>query len=187
MLHLKLLRSDRPHANILNIQTEQAEKHPGVVAVFTYKDIPVNRILRDRPDQPILCDEKVRYIGDPVALVAAESIRSAEEAIPLIRVEYEDLPGVFSPEEALLPEAPLIHEKRKIAAEIPLLKGDVEQGLKDSEVVITNTYRTQMVEHAYLEPDAGVANYEEGKLTVWMPTKSGHADRDEIGRVLGFP
>ncbi len=97
MLHLKILRSDRPHAKILGIRTDEAEKHPGVVAVFTYKDIPgVNRIGLQK-DQPVLCDEKVRVVGDPVAMVAAETPESAEEAISLIRVDYEDLPGVFSP------------------------------------------------------------------------------------------
>jgi len=186
MLHLKLLRSDRPHAKILNIQTEQAERHPGVIAVLTYKDIPVNRINLGKPDQPVLCDEKVRYIGDPVALVAAESAESAEEALPLIRVDYKDLPGVFSPEEALLPETVCIHENGNLLLDRTVLKGDAEQGLKDSEVVITNTYRTQMVEHAYLEPDAGVANYEEGRLTVWMPSKYAHADLRELAGVLGL-
>jgi CO/xanthine dehydrogenase Mo-binding subunit len=186
MLHLKLLRSDRPHAKILNIQTEAAENHPGVVAVFTYKDIPVNRITREKPDQPVLCDEKVRYIGDPVALVVAESLESAQEALPLIHVDYEDLPGVFSPEEALLPETVCIHENGNLLLDRTVLKGDVEQGLKDSEVVITNTYRTHMVEHAYLEPEAGVANYEEGKLTVWMPSKYAHADLRELAGVLGL-
>jgi CO/xanthine dehydrogenase Mo-binding subunit len=186
MLHLKLLRSDRPHAKILNIQTEAAENHPGVVAVLTYKDISVNRITREKPDQPVLCDEKVRYVGDPVALVAAESLESAQEALPLIHVDYEDLPGLFAPEEALLQESVCIHESGNLLLDRTVLKGDVEQELKDSEVVITNTYRTHMVEHAYLEPEAGVANYEEGKLTVWMPSKYAHADLRELAGVLGL-
>jgi len=186
MLHLKILRSDRPHAKILGIRTDEAEKHPGVVAVFTYKDIPgVNRIGLQK-DQPVLCDEKVRVVGDPVAMVAAETPESAEEAISLIRVDYKDLPGVFCPEDALLPGAVKIHEGGNLLQEQTLLKGDPDQGMKDAEVVITNTYRTQMVEHAYLEPEAGVARYEDGKLTIWIPSKYAHADRREIAGVLGL-
>ena len=98
VLHLKLLRSDRPHAKILGIRTAEAEMHPGVLAVFTYKDIPgTNQIGRDKPDQAVLCVDKVRFIGDPVAMVAAETPEAAEEAAPLIRIDYEDLPGIFSP------------------------------------------------------------------------------------------
>ena len=188
MLYLKILRSDRPHAKILRIRTDEAERHPGVVAVFTHRDIPgTNRIGGQRKDQPVLCDEKVRFIGDPVAMVAAETPESAEEAVSLIRVDYEDLPGLFSPEEALLPDAVKIHESGNILQERTLLKGDPDRALNDAAVVITNTYRTQMVEHAYLEPEAGVATFKEGKVTVWMPSKYSHADRRELAGVLGLP
>jgi nicotinate dehydrogenase large molybdopterin subunit len=188
MLYLKILRSDRPHAKILRIRTDEAEKHPGVVAVFTHRDIPgTNRIGGQRKDQPVLCDEKVRFIGDPVAMVAAETPESAEEAVSLIRVDYEDLPGLFSPEEALLPDAVKIHESGNILQERTLLKGDPDRALNDAAVVITNAYRTQMVEHAYLEPEAGVATFKEGKVTVRMPSKYSHADRRELAGVLGLP
>jgi len=188
MLHLKLLRSDRPHAKILGIQTGEAETHPGVVAVFTCRDIPgTNQIGRDKPDQTVLCVDKVRFIGDPVAMVAAETPEAAEEAAALIRVEYEDLPGIFSPEEALMPGAAKIHPHGNILMEQTLLRGDPDQGLKDAEVVITNTYRTQMVEHAYLEPEAGVASFAEGKMTVWMPSKYSHYDQRELADAIGLP
>ena len=111
MLHLRVVRSDRPHAMIRGIRTAEAEAYFGVVAVFTHRDIPgTNKIGRDKPDQTVLCVDKVRFIGDPVALVAAEIPEAAEEAAALIRVDYEDLPGVFSPEEALLPAAAKVHE-----------------------------------------------------------------------------
>jgi CO/xanthine dehydrogenase Mo-binding subunit len=188
MLHLKILRSNRPHAKILQIRSDEAERHPGVVAVLTYKDIPgTNKIGFAQKDQPVLGDEKVRFIGDPVALVAAETPGAAEEAISLIRVDYEDLPGVFNPEEALLPDSVKIHETGNLLQERTLIKGDAEQALNNAEIVVTNTYRTQMVEHAYLEPEAGVASYEEGKLTIWMPSKYSHADRSELAAVLGLP
>ena len=185
MVHLKVVRSDRPHANILALQTEQAKHYPGIVAVFTHLDIPGENRLRH--GQQVLCDERVRCIGDPVALVAAETREAAQAAAELIRVDYEDLPGVFSPEEALLPDAVQLHDGGNVLLERTLLKGDPEQALRDAEVVITNTYRTQMVEHAYLEPEAGVAAYAEGRVTVWMPSKHAHGDRKEIAGLLGLP
>lgn len=188
MLHLKVLRSDRPHARIIKINKEKAERFPGVIKVLTHEDIPgKNRIGVRIKDQPVLCDERVRYIGDPIALIIAESVEIAEEALSLIEVDYEDLPGIFSIEEAMAPEAFMIHESGNLLIEKVLLKGDPEKALNDSEIVITNTYRTQMVEHAYIEPEASVAKYEDGKIKVWMPSKHGHFDHREISDVLGLP
>jgi len=187
MLHLRALRSDRPHARILAIRTERAKAHPGVVAVLTHEDIPgTNRVGPREKDQPVLCDKKVLYVGDPVALVAAESPQDAEEALSLIQVDYEDLPGVFSPEDALTPGAPKIHDSPNLLLERVLVRGDPDQALQEADLVITNTYRTQMVEHGYLEPEAGVALYEEGKVTVWMPSKHAHFDHREMAGVLGL-
>jgi CO/xanthine dehydrogenase Mo-binding subunit len=135
----------------------------------------------------VLCDDKVRYIGDPVALVAAETPEAAEEAVSLIRVDYKDLPGIFSAEEALAAGAVKIHESGNVLLERVLAKGDPDQALKEADVVITHTYRTQMVEHAYLEPEAGVGAYENGKVTLWMPSKHAHFDHHEIAAVIGLP
>jgi CO/xanthine dehydrogenase Mo-binding subunit len=188
MVHLAAHRSDRPHARILSIRTEEAKEYPGVVAVFTCADIPgSNRIGRDKPDQQVLCVEKVRFIGDPVALVAAETPEAAREAAALIDVDYEDLPAVFSPEEALLPNAARIHESGNVLMERILLKGDPDRALRDADIVITNTYRTQMVEHAYLEPEAAVAIFEKEKMTVWMPSKYAHFDQRELADAIGIP
>lgn len=187
MLHLKILRSDRAHAKILKIHTEKAENHPGVVRVFTHKDIPgTNRVGPRNKDQPVLCDDKVRYIGDPVVLVVAETIEAAKEALSLIHVDYQDLQGIFSPEEALASGALKIHESGNVLLERVLLKGDPDRVLKEADAVITNIYRTQMVEHAYLEPEAGVAKYEEGRITIWMPSKHVHFEREEIAGMLGL-
>lgn len=194
LLHVRVFRSDRPHGKILRIQTEAAEHQPGVTAVLTHKDIPgSNRIGSFQKDQPILCDDKVRYVGDPIALVVAETPEAAESALKMIHVDYEELPGVFSPERALEPDAPLIHKEGNLLQERTLLKGDPDKGLQESEVVITETYRTQMVEHAYLEPEAAVASFEKGekdeepRLTIRMPSKYAHADRMEIASVLALP
>jgi CO/xanthine dehydrogenase Mo-binding subunit len=188
ILHLKLLRSDRPHARILKIHTEKAAALRGVIVLLTHKDIPGARCVGPQiKDQPVLCSDRVRYIGDPIVLVVAQTLDVAREAVSLIHVDYEDLPGLFSPEEAMAPDAIKIHEKGNLLFEQTLLKGDPDQGLKDSDRVIANTYRTGMVEHAYLEPEAGVANLEEGKVTVWMPSKYAHYDHREITAVLGLP
>jgi len=188
MVHLKVLRSDRPHAKILAIHTDQAKAYPGVVKVFTNKDVPGRKRVGTRnKDQPVLCDDRVRFVGDAVVMVAAETLEAAEEAISLIRVDYEDLPCIFSPEEALAADAIKICETGNILLEKTLIKGNPDQGLEESDIVIANTYRTQMVEHAYLEPEAGVANYEGDKLTVWMPCKYAHFDHKEMAEMLGLP
>ena len=129
MLHAKVLRSDRPHAKILAIRTTAALAHPGVVAVLTHGDIPGKNVIgRDRPDQTALCADKVRYVGDAVALVVAETEAAAGDALALIEVDYEDLPGVFSPEEALRPDAPAVHKGGNLLMERTLLKGDPARG-----------------------------------------------------------
>jgi len=187
MLHLKALRSDRPHAKILAIHAEKARALPGVVALFTHEDVPgKNRVGTRAKDQRVLCDDRVRFVGDPVVLVAAETLEAAEEAVSLVRVDYEDLPAVFSPEEALAPEAIQIHEAGNLLFDRTLTKGSPDRGIETSEVVITNTYRTRMAEHAYLEPEAGVANFESGRMTVWMPSKHAHSDQRELVNVLGL-
>lgn len=188
MLYLKVLRSNRPHAKILDIHKEKANAFPGVVEVCTSGDIPgLNRSGVGIKDQPILCDEKVRRVGDPVALVAAETPEIAAEAAALIEVDYEDLPAIFSFEEALAPDAVKIHKSGNLLLDRALRKGDPVQALRDAEIVITNTYRTQMIEHAYTEPEAGVAAWVEGKVTVWMPSKYIHDDRKQIAAMLGVP
>ncbi|MBM4312480.1 MAG: xanthine dehydrogenase family protein molybdopterin-binding subunit [Deltaproteobacteria bacterium] len=187
MLHLKLLRSDRPHAKILGIRIAEAQAHPGVVAVLTCRDIPgTNRIGREIRDQNVLSVDKVRFIGDPIALVAAKTPEAAEAAAALIRVDYEDLPGIFSPEEALAPGAAKIHPNGNLLMEQSLLRGDPDRALQGADVVVANTYRTPMVEHAYLEPEAGVARFDGGNLTVWMPSKYSHFDQRELAEAIGL-
>ena len=188
-LHLKVVRSTRPHAKIINIETREAGKVEGVERVFTAKDIPGRNLIGTiTKDQPVLAWDRVRYIGDPVAFVAAKTIEAAEEAAKKVAVLYEDLPSVNHPEEALKPHAPLIHENGNLLIEFHIIKGDVQEGFKEAEVIVEETYETTWVDHAYLEPDAGISFLdEEGRVTVACPTQNVHYDQKEVATFLSLP
>ena len=188
-LYLKVVRSPRPHAKIVQIKKEGALEVPGVEKVFTAKDIPGRNLVGIiTKDQPVLAWDRVRYIGDPVALVAAETEEAAEEAARKVAVVYEDLPFATHPEEALKLDAPLIHEKGNLLLEFNVMKGDVQAGFKAAEIVIDETYTTTWVDHAYLEPDAGISYQdEEGRMTVVCPTQNVHYDQKEVAALLALP
>jgi CO/xanthine dehydrogenase Mo-binding subunit len=187
--HLKVVRSTRPHAKIIGIETSEASKVEGVERVFTAKDIPGKNLLGTiTKDQPVLAGGRVRYIGDPVALVAAKTIEAAEEGAKKVTVLYEDLPSVNYPVEALKPQAPLIHENGNLLIEFNVLKGDVQAGFKEADVVVEETYETTWVDHAYMEPDAGISYLdEEGRVTVICPTQNVHYDQREVAAFLDLP
>ena len=184
-LHLKVVRSLKPHAKILKIQLDEALKVGGVERIFTAKDIPGKNLIGIiAKDQPILATDRVRYVGDPIALVAARTEKAAQKAVVL----YEDLPAVTNPEEALKPYAPLIHEKGNLLLEFHVIKGDVQAGFKEADVIVEETYTTTWIDHAYLEPDAGISCVDEaGKITVICPTQNVHYDQKEVASVLGLP
>src|SRR5579859_5835311 len=174
MLYARTLRAAYPHARILAIRTARAAALPGVHAVLTYKDVPgQNRHGLVHLDWPVLCDDKVRYMGDPVAIVAADSEEIATQALDLIEVEYEPLPVVDDPEYARLPDAPLVHENwptGNLLKHIKVRHGDIEQGFADADVIVEREYHTPTTEHAFLEPEcaiglpAGFAGHD--KLTI---------------------
>jgi nicotinate dehydrogenase large molybdopterin subunit len=191
-LHLKVVRSHRPHARILKIEIDEALRVPGVERVFTARDIPGKNLIGIiNKDQPVLASDRVRYIGDPVALIAAKSVEAAEEAAHSVTVFYEDLPFISTPEEALKPYAPSIHEKGEkgnLLLEFHVIKGDVQAGFREAEFIAEETYATTWVEHAYLEPDAGMAYLdEEGRITVVCPTQNVHYDQKDVASTLGLP
>jgi CO/xanthine dehydrogenase Mo-binding subunit len=188
-LSLKVVRSTRPHARIVSLETGEALKVTGVERVFTARDIPGKNLTGIiNKDQPVLAPGRVRYVGEAVALVAATTLEAAEEGARRVIVEYEDLPAITRPEEALQPGAPLIHEKGNLLFEMNIIKGDVQAGFREAEVVIEKTYTTTWVEHAYLEPDAGLAYLdEEGRVTVICPTQNVHYDQKDVAAVLGLP
>jgi CO/xanthine dehydrogenase Mo-binding subunit len=188
-LYLKVIRSPKPHAKILRIEIDEALRVPGVEKIFTSKDIPGKNLVGTiNKDQPILASDRVRYVGDPVALVAAKTEEVAEEASKKLAVVYEDLPSITHPEEALQPNAPLIHEKGNLLLEFHVIKGNSQRGFKEAEVTIEETYTTTWVDHAYLEPDAGISYLdEEGRITVVCPTQNVHYDQKEVASVLSLP
>ncbi|MGI9861474.1 molybdopterin cofactor-binding domain-containing protein [Moorella naiadis] len=189
MLYGRALRSAHAHALIKGIDCTKARESAGVVAVLTAKDIPgINRYGLVYLDQPVLADEKVRCYGDAVALVVAESESAAEAALQLIQVDYEELPGVFSPEEGLQAGAPLVHEKGNLVQHTKVRKGDIDSGFSQCDVIVENTFHTQCVEHAYLEPECSVAAVDhQGNLTVWTQTQYVFRDRRQIAPVLSLP
>lgn len=188
-LHLKVIRSSKPHAKIVKINMEEVLGVPGVERIFTAKDIPGKNLVGTiTKDQPILAPDRVRYIGDPIALIAAKTEEAAEEAAGKLVVVYESLPSVHHPEEALQPHAPLIHEKGNLLLEFHVVKGDVRRGFKNAEVIIEETYATTWIDHAYLEPDAGISYLDdEERITVVCPTQNVHYDQKEVASVLSLP
>jgi CO/xanthine dehydrogenase Mo-binding subunit len=205
MLFMKLVFAERPHARILRMDISRAETAPGVVAVFTSKDVPVNEYGLQIPDQPVLCGplpeaanssgmvrpDIVRFIGDQVAAVVAETESQAAAAAKLIQGDYEDLPVLTDPVAAMGPEAPLLHPERgdtNICVHYRIRKGDVEQAFKSAAVIVEAEYRTPVQEHAYLQPEAGVAYLdEEGRVAVLCAGQWTHADRGSIAHALGLP
>lgn len=188
MLYAKVLRSPHAHALIKEINTEEAEKLEGVAAVFTAKDIPgKNAYGIIVKDQPVLAVDKVRQYGEAVALVAAETKEIAEKAVGLIKVSYEEIQPVFSPMEAMESNAPKVHEKGNILLYQKIRKGNADEALKNCDVVVTNNYSTQMIEHCYIEPEAGVAYMDGDTVVVKVSTQNPHYDRRDVAANLDLP
>jgi len=195
MLQGKILRSPYPHARILHIDTARALKVTGVRAVVTGKDTSKVKFAQSMktkvPDKAFLALDKVRYIGDEIAAVAADDIDTAEEALELIRVEYEVLPAVFDPFEAMEPGAPLIHEHLKSNISwAPLYQwGEPVDELSDKcDVILEDSFKTHSQVHAYMEPNCSVATWDQnGNVTVWASTQGPYTHKQELVTALGIP
>lgn len=190
ILHAKLLRSSFPHARILKVDTSRAASLSGVAAIITAEDVPNNRFGFTHLDQPVLVEDRVRYRGDAIAAVAAESIEVAEEAVSLIEVEYEPLPAVFDPLEAMQPDAPLVHEEHgsNIASHLKIRYGDIEAGWKESDDIIEETIKTQMVEHAHIESHAALAEIDSREVvTVYSSAQRPFLFASDISKILQIP
>ncbi|MGD0574373.1 MAG: xanthine dehydrogenase family protein molybdopterin-binding subunit [Anaerolineales bacterium] len=195
---MKVLFARRAHALIRAVDTRQAEAQPGVLAVLTAKDVPINECGLVMPDQPVLCGpgsgkvgaERVRFVGDKVALVVAESEAIAARALALIRVDCEDLPVVADAREAMGPSSPLLFPEKgtNVFCHYRIRKGDAEGDLARAEIVIQGEYHTPMQEHAFLQPEAGVAYVdEEGRLTIVVAGQWTHEDQEQVAHALGLP
>ncbi|MGA1975126.1 MAG: xanthine dehydrogenase family protein molybdopterin-binding subunit [Conexivisphaerales archaeon] len=202
MLYAKLVVSNVAHAKIVKIDTSEASKVPGVVAIATGQDFPF-RLGIYVGDRDILAIDKVRWVGHPVAAVIAESMRSAEEAAEKVDVEYELLPTVFTVEEALKPNATLLHEKlgeyrispafkplpgTNIANSFELKHGDVGVGFKEADLVLEEDFKMPYVSHGFMETQVVIADYhKDGTIEVWTSAQSAFATRYLMALSLGIP
>jgi CO/xanthine dehydrogenase Mo-binding subunit len=182
MLHAKVVRSNMVSATLRRMDVTKARALPGVACVLTAADMPDRMAATDIPgqtgqarqktDQQILVRERVRYFGEPLALIAAETRDIAEHAMTLIEPEYEPLAGVFDPIEALKPGAPLVQGIGNVVASQKIRKGNVERGFADADLIVENTFRTQFIEHAFLEPEVGLAWVDEnGVINIRVATQ----------------
>ena len=196
--YMKILFAGRPHAIVKAIDTSAAEALPGVLAVLTAKDVPVNEYGLIMSDQPVLCGpgsskpyaDRVRFVGDQVALVVAESEEIAAQGRDLIQVEYEDLPVVTDVVEALHAPENLLHPDKgsNVFGHYRIRKGDVEAAFAAADVVVEHEYRTPAQEHAYLQPEAGIAYFDEaGRVTVQVAGQWTHEDQEQIAHALDLP
>jgi CO/xanthine dehydrogenase Mo-binding subunit len=188
MLYGKVVRSEVPHGILKNIDVEEAKKVPGIKAVLTHKDIPgANRVGIILKDEPVLVDHKIARIGDPLALIAGESREAVEEAANRLKIEIEELPPVLDPHEAMREDAIKIHGETNVVAVKNLIKGDIEEGFKKSDVIVENSYKTNFVTHMFIEPESGIGDFKDGIVTDWCSSQNVHFDRAEVARVLNIP
>jgi len=200
MLYLKMVRSPVPHANILNVDFSEAEKVPGFVRALTYKDVPKNiytilTLIGVGPDEEyVLAEDKVRYIGEPIAAVLAESEDAVMEAVSQVRLELEELPAVFDVEEALKPGAPILkewgtnyfvyegHHCRRVRF------GDIEKGFAEADYIIEDRYQTSPIEHAPSETTGCIAKPEaDGRITIYSNTQALFFTMDNAAIILQVP
>jgi CO/xanthine dehydrogenase Mo-binding subunit len=203
LLWVKILRSPHPHARIRSIDTAKAKKVPGVHAVLIGEDVKGHLIGKQIRDMPVLCWDRVRFVGDRVAAVAAESVDAAEEALHLIDVDYEILPAVFDPLEATKNDAPLLHENvgaydgappkilatdlRNGLTRLAWQKGDVEKGFRDADLVFEHTFHVPARHQGYLEPHAATVAIEpDGRIQVWSSVKNPFGVRSQLAKCLAF-
>jgi CO/xanthine dehydrogenase Mo-binding subunit len=195
---MKILFARRAHAIIKSINTSEADALPGVIATFTAKDVPVNEYGLIYDDQPVLCGpgsskpytDRVRFIGDQVALVVAETEEIAATARELIKVEYEDLPVITDMLKAMRDDSILLHPNHgsNIFCHYRIRKGDIKEGFARSDVIVEGEYHTPSQEHAYLQPEAGVSYIDqEGRVTVQVAGQWTHEDQQQIAHALNIP
>jgi aldehyde oxidoreductase len=190
MLFGALKFSDHPRAKVIAIDAAKAEKLAGVIKVFTSKDIPGSRFQGlIIPDWPLMINagEETRYVGDVLAGVVAESEKTAREAVALIEVKYEVLTPLSDPEKALLKDAPQIQPSGNLLSETIINRGNTDKVLNDSAYISSGTYQTQMIEHAYMEPECSIARMEDGRVEILSQGQGVYEDQKQIAALLGLP
>ncbi len=210
MLHGRVFRSTAAHARIARVDASAAERVPGVVGILVGSDLLRGGIRPTYgpvlPDRPLVAIDRVRYAGEPVAVVVAEDLDAADEAVALIEAKYEDLPAYVDPESATAPDAVAIHDAisqrdyltypdlvlntdagKNIFNHFKLRKGDVEAGFRDADRVFEHTYRTPAQQHVSLEPHVAVCQIESGQATVWSSASSPFTARFQVAETLGLP
>ncbi len=190
MLHMKVLLARRPHARIKKMETKTTRATPDVITVLTASDVPCNEYGLIESDQPVLCGDIVRFVGDKVALIIAKTEHAAIVGRERLVVEYEDLPAITDPRRALEAKAPILHAKKgsNLLAQRRIRKGSIEQGFAKADVIIESEYTTPHQEHAFLQPEAGLAYVDEQeRVVVETAGQWSHDDRHQIAHALKIP
>lgn len=190
MLHARVKRAMVPHAILKSLDVEQARKLPGVVAVLTAQDIPGENnhglVIYDWPVM-VGIGERVRYVGDAIAIVAAETREIATQALDLIVAEYDLLEVVADPVRARQPDAPQLHPNGNLLKHIKVRKGDVARGFEDAEVILEHTFHTAITDHAFMEPECSIARpLPNGRMEIYVGSQIPYADRSQVARALGW-
>jgi len=187
MLWARAVRSPHPHARIAEVDLLPALSSPGVRAIITGRDVPRNRYGFTHQDQPVLAEDCVRHVGEAVAVVAAETLRQAEEAAARVMVRYEPLPAVFDPLEAMRTDAPRLHQDTNVAEHIRIREGDVEAGFAQADAIVEEEFTTGFVEHAHLEPHAGLAiPSPDGAITIYSSVQRPFLVAGDTAKVLAM-
>ncbi len=201
MLWGAVLRSVYPHAKILNIDTSKAERFPGVKAVLSAKDVPDCRHGVFIKDEVVFARTKVRFIGEPVAAVAAIDRETAQQALQLIEVEYEELPAVFDPIEAMQAGAPVLHEELdtyfsifpavregNVCSKTTIVEGDIEKGFQEADIIVEDHFKTPMTHQTYMEPTGAIALLDpSGKIVVYSSTQAIFVTQSRVSEALKIP
>ncbi|HYB84684.1 MAG TPA: xanthine dehydrogenase family protein molybdopterin-binding subunit [archaeon] len=187
-LYLKVVRSSVAHALLKKVDLSKARNYPGVVTVVTAEDIPgINESAALLPDKPLFATDRVRFAGEPIAAIASFDASIAEEALDLVEIEYEPLPAVFSPVEALEPDSPKIHANGNVAKHLKVRKGNVEEGFKEADLIVEGTYKTPFQEPVPLEPEAGFVIPEpDGTVTCVGSMQSPYHVQTGIAKILSL-
>ncbi len=191
MLHAAVRRAGVPHAILRRLDVEAARALPGVAAVLTAHDIPGEQnhglVIFDWPAL-VGVGEHVRYVGDALAIVAAENRQTALEAVGLIEAEFEELPVVSDPVQSRQPEAPVLHERGNLLKHIKVRKGDMQQGFSEAEVILEHIFQTPIMDHAFLEPECSIAVPKpDGQMEIYVGSQIPYSDRNQVARALGWP